>query len=148
MARSEVARVAPGQSGPRRRRPRLRDRLFTGLCVLLALAVVVLALSRGNPRAAAIGGGLFLGYAVLHSVVRRLEPAARLASGHEADAAERLAQFRATRTAGQTALVIAVVGVALSLFADWDTGLWVAGTAVLLVASFVVALWWFGRTPG
>lgn len=147
MARSEVARVAPGQSGPRRR-PRLRDRLFTGLCVLLALAVVALALSRGNPRAAAIGGGLFLGYAALHSVVRRLEPAARLASGHEADAAERLAQFRATRTAGQTALLVAVVGVALSLFADWDTGLWVAGTAVLLVASFVVALWWFGRTPG
>lgn len=116
--------------------------------MLLALAVVVLALSRGNPRAAAIGGGLFLGYAALHSVVRRLEPAARLASGHEADAAERLAQFRATRTAGQTALLVAVVGVALSLFADWDTGLWVAGTAVLLVASFVVALWWFGRTPG
>lgn len=131
-----------------RRRPRLRDRLFTGLCVLLALAVVLFALSRGNPRAAAIGGGLFLGYAVLHSVVRRLEPAARLTTGAEADAAEQLAQFRATRTAGQTALLVAVVGVALSLFADWDTGLWVAGTAVLVLASFVAALWWFGRAQG
>ena len=131
-----------------RRRPRLRDRLFTGLCVLLALAVVLFALSRGNPRAAAIGGGLFLGYAVLHSVVRRLEPAARLTTGAEADAAEQLAQFRATRTAGQTALLVAVVGVALSLFAGWDTGLWVAGTAVLVLASFVAALWWFGRAQG
>ncbi|WP_114907918.1 hypothetical protein [Ornithinimicrobium murale] len=129
----------------RRRAPRLRDRLFTGLCVLCAFGVVFLALSRGNPRAAVIGGVLFLGYAVLHAVVRRLEPAARLATGQEADAAERLTQFRATRTAGQVALVTAVVGVALSLFADWDTGLWVAGAAVLVVASFVVALWWFGR---
>ncbi|QDO87310.1 hypothetical protein FNH13_02325 [Ornithinimicrobium ciconiae] len=126
---------------------RLKDRLFVGLCVLAAVAVVLFALSRGNPRAAAIGGGLFLGYAVLHSVVRRLEPAARLVTGHEADQAERLTQFRAMRTAGQMALLVAVVGVALALFADWDTGLWVAGTAVVVVASFVVALWWFGRTP-
>lgn len=37
---------------------------------------------------------------------------------------------------------------ALSLFMDWDAGLWVAGTAVLVVASFVVALWWFGRSEG
>lgn len=127
---------------------RLRDRLVTGLCLVAAVAVVVLALSRGNPRAAAIGAGLCLGYAVLHAVARRLEPAARLVSGHEADDAERLAQFRATRTAGQTALLVAAVGVALSLFMDWDTGLWVAGTAVLVVASFVVALWWFGRSEG
>ncbi|USQ80351.1 hypothetical protein NF556_01415 [Ornithinimicrobium faecis] len=140
--------MAPPAASQARRRPRLRDRLFTGLCVLAAFGVVFLALSRGNPRAAVIGGGLFLGYALLHSVVRRLEPTARLVSGHEADGAERLAQFRATRTAGQTALLVAVVGVALSLFADWDTGLWIAGTAVLVVASFVVALWWFGRTRG
>ena len=124
---------------------RLKDRLFTVLCVLAAFAVVFLGLSRGNPRAAAIGGGLFLGYAVLHSVARRLEPAARLVTGHEADAAERLAQFRATRTAGQTAVMIAAVGVALALFANWGTGLWVAGTAILVVASFVVGLWWFNR---
>jgi len=124
---------------------RLRDRLFTGLCVLAAVAVVLFALSRGNPRAAAIGGGLFLGYAVLHAVVRRLEPAARLVTGHEADDADRLVQFRATRTAGQVSLLVAVVGVALALFAEWSTGLWVAGTAVLVVASFVGALWWFGR---
>lgn len=129
----------------RRRGPRLRDRLFTGLCVFIAFAVVFIGLSRGNPRAAAIGGGLFLGYAVLHAVVRRLEPAARLATGREADATERLAQFRATRAAGQTALVVAVVGVALALLADWVAGLWVAGTAILVVASFVGGLWWFGR---
>lgn len=130
---------------PRRRGPRLRDRLFTGLCVLAAFVVVFVGLSRGNPRAAAIGGGLFLGYAVLHAVVRRIEPAARLATGHETDATERLTQFRATRAAGQTALVVAVVGVALALFADWDTGLWVAGSVVLVVATFVAGLWWFGR---
>lgn len=140
--------MTPPAASQARRRPRLRDRLFTGLCVLAACAVVLLALSRGNPRAAAIGGGLFLGYALLHAVVRRLEPAARLATGHEVDAAEQLAQFRATRAGGQTALAVAVVGVALSLFADWDTGLWVAGTAALVVASFVVALWWFGRVKG
>jgi len=109
------------------------------------VAVVLFALSRGNPRAAAIGGGLFLGYAVLHAVVRRLEPAARLVTGHEADDADRLVQFRATRTAGQVSLLVALVGVALALFAEWSTGLWVAGTAVLVVASFVGALWWFGR---
>ena len=42
-------------------------------------------------------------------------------------------------------VLVAVVGVALALFAEWSTGLWVAGTAVLVVASFVGALWWFGR---
>ena len=106
---------------------------------------MLLALWRGNPRAAVIGGGLFLGYAVLHAVAGRLEPAARLTTGHEADAAERLAQFRATRAAGRTALLVAGIAVALALWADWGPGLWVAGTAVLLVASFVWALWWFGR---
>ena len=152
MARSDAGKALPAvrdgatSSPPRaRRRLRLRDRLFTGLCVLAAVAVVLFALSRGNPRAAAIGGGLFLGYAVLHAVVRRLEPAARLVTGHEADDADRLVQFRATRTAGQVSLLVAVVGVALALFAEWSTGLWVAGTAVLVVASFVGALWWFGR---
>ncbi|NLG21489.1 MAG: hypothetical protein GX555_08695 [Actinomycetales bacterium] len=152
MARSDAGKALPAvrdgatSTPPRaRRRLRLRDRLFTGLCVLAAVAVVLFALSRGNPRAAAIGGGLFLGYAVLHAVVRRLEPAARLVTGHEADDADRLVQFRATRTAGQVSLLVAVVGVALALFAEWSTGLWVAGTAVLVVASFVGALWWFGR---
>lgn len=140
-------RAAPGGARAPRRPLRLKDRLFTVLCVLAAVAVVFLALSRGNPRAAVIGGGLFLGYAVLHSVARRLEPAARLVTGHEADAAERLAQFRATRTAGQVAVAVALVGVALALFGDWGTGLWVAGTASVVVASFVVGLWWFSR-PG
>lgn len=115
------------------------------MCVLGAFVVAFFALSRGNQKAAAIGVGLFLGYAVLHSVVRRLEPAARLVSGREVDDQERLAQFRATRTAGETALVLAVVGVAMSLFTDWEAGLWVAGSALLVVASFVVALWSFGR---
>lgn len=139
-----LARAGPTD---RPRRPlRLKDRLFTALCVLAAFAVVLLALSRGNPRAAVIGGGLFLGYAVLHSVARRLEPAARLMTGHGADAAERPAQFRARRTAGQVAVAIALVGVALALFGDWGTGLWVAGTAILVVASFVVGLWFASRT--
>lgn len=151
MPGSEITRRAvgsrrtgnPGSAGARP--VRLKDRLFTGLCVMAAFAVVFVALSRGNPRAAAIGGGLFLGYAVLHRVVRRIEPAARVVSGHEADTAERLVQYRATRAAGQTALLVAVIGVGLALFADWDPGLWVAGTGVLVVASFVTALWWFGR---
>ncbi|WP_109472476.1 hypothetical protein [Ornithinimicrobium cavernae] len=128
-----------------RRVARLKDRLLTGLCVLAAVAVALFALSRGNPRAAAIGAGLFLGYAVLHAVMRRLEPAARVVSGLGADAREQLIHYRATRTAGQTALVIVAVGVAMSLFAKWDTGLWIAGSAMAVLASFVVGLWFFSR---
>lgn len=159
MARSERRSLPAGRDGqggpddgsrtgsaPRgRRRPRLKDRLFVGLCLLAAVAVAALGVARGNPRAAAIGAGLFLGYAVLHSVVRRLEPAARLVTGQEADHAERLAQFRATRTAGAVALIIAAAGLALALFADWGTGLWVAGTAGIVLVSFVTALWWHSR---
>ena len=135
-----------GGTSPRTRKPRrLKDRLFTGLCVLAAFVVAFFALSRGNPRAAAIGAGLFLGYAVLHGVVRRLEPAARMASGLGADERERLVHYRATRTAGQTALALAAVGIAMSLFARWDTGLWVAGSAMAVLAAFVISLWFFGR---
>lgn len=128
------------------RRARLKDRLFTALCVLAAVAVALAGLSRGNWRAALVGAVLFLGYAVMHSVTRRLTPAARVLTGHEADDRERLAQFRATRLAGQVALATAAVGVALALFSGWDTGLWVAGAVLLVVAAFVLGLWLHGRT--
>lgn len=130
--------------------PALKDRLFTALCVLGAGVVLVGGLARGNPRVALVGAGFFLGYAVLQSVTRRLTPAARLVSGHEADHAERMAQFRATRLAGQAALLVAAVGLALELGVGWAPGLWVAGTALLMVAAFVGGLVWFSpRTvPG
>ena len=124
-------------------RPRLKDRLFTALCTLGALVVLVAGLSRGNTKVAIFGALFFLGYGVLHSVTRRLTPAARLLSGSEADHAERLAQFRATRTAGQVALGIALVGLVLEFTLQWEPGLWVAGTALLVVA----ALWFFSRRP-
>lgn len=124
---------------------RLRDRLILIGCVLAAVAVAVLGLSRGNPRAAAIGAALFLGYAVLRTVVRRLEPAARMVSGLGADEQERRVHYLATRTAGQVALGLAVVGVALALFPRWDAGLWIAGTALVIIVAFIGGLWWFGR---
>ena len=130
-------------------RPALRDRLFTALCTLGALVVLVAGLSRGNAKVAVFGALFFLGYAVLHSVTRRLTPAVRLLSSSEADHAERLAQFRATRLAGQGALLIALVGVIMELTVQWTPGLWVAGTALLVVAVFVAGLWGYSRhAPG
>jgi hypothetical protein len=126
-------------------RPRLQDRLFTALTTLGALVVLVVGLSRGNTKVAVFGALFFLGYGVLHSVTRRLTPAARLVTGSEADHAERMAQFRATRLAGQAALVVAAVGVVLELTLQWEPGLWVAGTALLVVAAFVAGLWIFSR---
>lgn len=125
--------------------PRLKDRLFALLTTLAAAAIFVAGMSRGNTKVAVLGALFFLGYGVLHSVTRRLTPAARLLSGSEADAAERLAQFRATRTAGQVALGVAAVGVVLELAVQWAPALWVSGTALLVVAAFVAALWFFGR---
>ncbi len=126
-------------------RPRLKDRLFTLITTAGAAVIFVAGMSRGNTRVAVVGALFFLGYGVLHSVTRRLTPAARMLSGSEADHAERLAQFRATRTAGQAALAVAAVGVALDLALQWPPALWVSGTALLLVASFVGALWFWGR---
>ena len=127
-------------------RPRLKDRLFTALCTLGAVVVLVAGFSRGNTKVAIFGALFFLGYGVLHSVTRRLTPAARLLSGSEADHGERLAQFRATRTAGQVALGLALVGVVLELTLQWEPGLWVAGAALLVVAAFVGGLWFFSRS--
>jgi drug/metabolite transporter (DMT)-like permease len=124
-------------------RPALKDRLFTALCLVGAVVVLVGGFARGNPRVAVVGAGFFLGYAVLQSVTRRLTPAARLVSGQETDLAERMAQFRATRLAGQAALLVAAVGLALELGVEWAPGLWVAGTALLVVAVFVGGLVWF-----
>jgi uncharacterized membrane protein len=129
-------------------RPRLQDRLFTLLTTLAAAAFFVAGMSRGNTRVAVVGALFFLGYGVLHSVTRRLAPAARMLSGSEADQAERLAQFRATRTAGQVALALAAAGLVLELAVQWPPALWVAGTALLVVAAFVAALWFYGRRVG
>lgn len=129
-------------------RPALKDRLFTMLCVLGAVVVLVGGFARGNPRVAVAGALFFLGYAVLQSVSRQLTPAARLVSGHEADHGERMAQFRATRLAGQAALLIAAVGLGLELGVEWGPGLWVAGTALAVVAVFVGALAYFSPRRG
>ncbi len=129
-------------------RPALKDRLFTGLCVLAALASVLLGVSRGNAKAGLLGAGLFLGYAALQGVTRRLVPAARLVSGSEADRREQLAHYRATRTAGQAGLVIAAAALVVAMSVDWEPGFWVAGTSVVMMAAFAASLWWFGRQTG
>ena len=126
-------------------RPRLQDRLLTVLTTLAAVVIFVAGMSRGNTRVAVIGAAFFLGYGVLHAVTRRREPAARLLTGSEADRAEAMAQFRATRLAGQGALLIALVGVILDLTLQWPPGLWVAGTALGVLAIFVGGLWGFSR---
>ncbi|ANS79856.1 hypothetical protein SGUI_2460 [Serinicoccus hydrothermalis] len=127
-------------------RPRLKDRLLTILTTLAAVVIFVAGISRGNTRVAVLGALFFLGYGVLHAVTRRLEPAARLLTGSEADRAEAMAQFRATRLAGQGALLIALVGVVLEFTLQWPPGLWVAGTALAVLAIFVGGLWWFSRS--
>jgi uncharacterized membrane protein len=128
-------------------RPRLKDRLFTLLCTGAAAAILLAGASRGNLRVGIVGAAFFLGYAVLHSVTRRLTPAARLLTGDEADDRERLAQFRATRTAGQVALGAALVAILLDLSTGWAPGIWVAGACLLVVAAFVGSLWFFSRPP-
>lgn len=124
---------------------RLKDRVFQLVCVAAALGVLVVGLSRGNARAGLIGAGVLLGYAVLAGVSRRLTPGARLLTGDEADHRERVAHYRATRAAGQTALVIAAAGVLAALVFDQVTGLWVAGATLAVLVSFVAALWWHAR---
>lgn len=126
-------------------RPRLQDRLFTLLCTGAAAAILIAGASRGNLKVGVAGAVFFLGYGVLHSVTRRLTPAARLLTGDDADARERLAQFRATRTAGQTALGLALVAISLDLATQWEPGVWVAGACLLVVGAFVGALWFFSR---
>lgn len=126
-------------------RPRLKDRLFTVLTTLAAVVIFVAGMSRGNTRVAVIGALFFLGYGVLHSVTRRLEPAARLLTGSEADRAEAMAQFRATRLAGQGALLLALVGLILEFTIQWVPGLWVAGTVLVVLALFVGGLWFYSR---
>ncbi|WP_298752687.1 hypothetical protein [uncultured Serinicoccus sp.] len=126
-------------------RPRLKDRIFTALTTLAAVVVLIVGLSRGNTRVAVLGAGFFLGYAVLQSVSRRLEPAARLMTGSEADRSEALGQFRATRLAAQGGLAIALVAAVLDVTLGWTPGLWVAGTVLAVLALFVGGLWWFSR---
>lgn len=131
-------------------RPRLKDRLFSAVSTLGALIILFVGFSRGNPKVAIFGALFFLGYGVLHSVTRRLTPAARLVTGHEADQAERMTQFKATQLAGQVALLIAAIGVVLELTLSWPPALWIAGSAMAVVATFVLGLWFFSpsRTRG
>lgn len=121
-------------------KPQVKDRLFRLLCVVAAVAVLVIGFSRGNPRVAIGGAAVFLGYALLQWVAQRLTPGARVLIGSEADAQERLIQFRATQRAGQVAVALVIVGVAVSLFWDWETGLWVAGACSLVLATFIISL--------
>lgn len=125
--------------------PRVKDRLFSLICLVAAAVVLVVGFSRGNPRVALGGAAILIGYAVLQSVATRLTPGARLLVGSEADAQERLVQFKATRLAGQTAVGIAIVGVALSIIWNWDVGLWVAGACGLVLATFVGSLVYYSR---
>ncbi len=125
--------------------PRVKDRLFSLICLVAAAVVLVVGFSRGNPRVALGGAAILIGYAVLQSVATRLTPGARLLVGSEADAQERLVQFKATRLAGQTAVGIAIVGVALSIIWNWDVGLWVAGACGLVLSTFVGALVYYSR---
>lgn len=127
-------------------RPRLKDRLFSLLCTVGAAAFLLAGASRGNLKVGVVGAAFFLGYGVLHALTRRLTPGARLLTGSEADQAERLAQFRATRLAGQAALALAATGVVLELTTGWAPALWVAGTALAIVAVFTGALWFHGRS--
>jgi hypothetical protein len=123
----------------------LKHRVFTLLCVLAAVAVLLIGISRGNARAGLVGAAVFLGYAVVQAVARRITPAARLLTGREADDREILAQYRATRLAGWVALVVAGLGVVLGLASGWDAGLYAAGAATLVVAAFAGGLWWYAR---
>lgn len=125
--------------------PRLKDRLLTWLTTLGAVAFFIVGISRGNVRVAVVGALFFLGYGVLHAVIRRLEPSARLVTGREADQRERVAQFRATQLAGQGALAVAALGVLAEFSVQWEPGLYVAGTALLVLAFFVGGLWFFSR---
>lgn len=119
--------------------------MFSLLATLGAVVVFVVGMSRGNTRFAVVGALFFLGYGALHAATRRLTPGARLMTGDGADAAERLAQFRATRLAGQVALGVALLGLVLDLVLQWEPGLWVAGSSLVVVAAFVAGLWAFGR---
>jgi uncharacterized membrane protein len=127
------------------RRAPLKDRLFSLLCFAGAVLVLVVGLSRGNPRAAFIGAGVLVGYAVLQDVSRRLTPGARLLSGSEADERERRVQMQATRLAGQVAVLLTGLGVLAALLLDWTPGLWVAGASTLVVVAFVGGLWFYHR---
>ncbi len=126
-------------------KPRMKDRLFTALCIVGAAVVLVVGFSRGNPRVALGGAAVLLGYVALQTLARRLTPGARLVMGSEADAAERLVQFKATRLAGQVAIALTALGVVLAAAWDWGPGLWVAGACATVVLTFVAGLVFFSR---
>lgn len=123
----------------------VKDRLFTALCLLGAVVVLVLGFSRGNPKVALAGAGILAGYAVLQSVARRLTPGARLVIGSEADAAERMVQVRATRLAGQVAVALLVLALLVWVFWDSRAALWAALACAAILATFVGGLTWFSH---
>ncbi len=129
-------------------KPRMKDRLFTALCIVGAGVVLVLGFSRGNPRVALGGAAVLLGYVALQALARRLTPGARLVMGSEADAAERLVQFKATRLAGQVAIGLTILGVLVAALWDWGPGLWIAGACATVVLTFVAGLVAFSRSTG
>ncbi|MGB3257412.1 MAG: hypothetical protein WBG89_10510 [Ornithinimicrobium sp.] len=126
-------------------KPRMKDRLFTALCIAGAGVVLVVGFSRGNPRVALGGAAVLLGYVALQTLARRLTPGARLVMGSEADAAERLVQFKATRLAGQVAIGLTILGIIAAALWDWAPGLWIAGACATVLFTFVAALVAFSR---
>ncbi len=131
-------------------KPGVKDRLFTLLCIVAAAVVLLFGFSRGNPRVALGGAAILLGYAALQTVARRLTPGARMLMGSEADAQERLVQFKATRLAGQVAIGFTLLGVVFAVIWNWNAGLWVAGACATVLLTFVGGLLYFtraARTP-
>ncbi|MGC1208224.1 MAG: hypothetical protein WA880_09770 [Ornithinimicrobium sp.] len=126
-------------------KPGVKDRLFTLLCIIAAAVVLIFGFSRGNPRVALGGAAILLGYAALQTVARRLTPGARMLMGSEADAQERLVQFKATRLAGQVAVAFTLLGIVGALLWNWNAGLWIAGACGLVVVAFVGGLVYFTR---
>lgn len=126
-------------------KPGVKDRLFTLLCIIAAGVVLIFGFSRGNPRVALGGAAILLGYAALQTVARRLTPGARMMMGSEADAQERLVQFKATRLAGQVAVAFTLLGIVFALLWDWNAGLWIAGACGLVLVTFVGGLVYFSR---
>lgn len=124
---------------PRRKMP-LKHRIFIALCFAAAVVVLVFGLSRGNPKGALISAGVLIGYALLQDVSMRLTPTARLVSGQEADGAERMVHYTATKQAGQAAMVVAGVGAIGLLVLDWAPGLWLVVASGAIVLTFVVSL--------
>ncbi|WP_153398989.1 hypothetical protein [Ornithinicoccus halotolerans] len=125
-------------TGPRR--TPLKDRVVSGLCLLLAAVVLVVAASRGSLRNGLLIAVVLVGYVAVQAAGRRLLPPARVLTGEGAGQRERLAFHRATRVAGWVSVVLALAASALWLSTGWGPGPWVAGALLVVPAAFVVSL--------